>query len=95
MNGILAFFVGAKKSKETECTCVQCQKQWYINDAQVLRYAGNVFASAGHALAGSNLLSAVHANYSNDPFQCPSCGSKKIKKRKVTFWIDKKGNYIE
>ena len=31
----------------------------------------------------------------NDPFQCPSCGSKKIKKKKVVFWVDKKGNYID
>lgn len=94
MNWFVAYFIGAKKSKETECTCVQCKNQWYVNDAQVLRYASNVFGSVGHALAGSTFLSAYHMNNSNDPFHCPACGSKKITKKEATFWVDKKGNYI-
>ena len=95
MNGLKAFFTGAKKSKEMECTCARCKTQWYVNDAQILRYAGNVFGSAGNILTGNPLLGAVHAKNINDPFQCPSCGSKKIKKKKVVFWVDKKGNYID
>ena len=65
-----------------------------MNDAQVLRNAGNAFSAVGHALTGNALLSAYHANNSKDPFQCPACGTKKIKKKKVTLWRDKKGNYL-
>lgn len=87
--------INAKKQKETECTCGQCNAQWYVNDMQVLRFAGNTLSAAGHAFAGDSFRSAYHINNAQDPFACPKCGSKKVKKKDVYFWIDKKGNYIE
>ncbi|MEG0814146.1 MAG: hypothetical protein RSL74_09470 [Clostridium sp.] len=87
--------MNGKKQKETECTCGNCNCKWYVNDAQIMRYVGNVLNSAGNLLSGSTTLGAYHLNNSNDIFQCPQCGSKKIKKKEVVFWVDKKGNYID
>ncbi|MHB1484816.1 MAG: hypothetical protein ACYCYI_09155 [Saccharofermentanales bacterium] len=87
--------IGAKKKKETQCTCGNCSNEWYVDDEQIMRYAANLMLGAGSVLLGHPILGSYNINKATDVFQCPRCRSKKIKKKEIVFWVDTNGNYVD
>ncbi len=65
-------------------SCVSCGNQWFVGDEDYLKN----FVNAIH-------FSLYSMNNVKEVDKCPSCGSRMIKKEQMTYWTDKKGNYVD
>ena len=72
---------GCKEQSQDKYSCASCGHIWYIGDVDHLK---NIFnASIGNFYSINQL---------KDLSQCPKCGSKATRCKKVKYWVDKNGN---
>ena len=75
---------GCKKKQQTKCTCNSCGNIFYFSDNDQIKNAANLMMGNIYTL-----------NQVKNLGKCPKCGSEAVSKKKVFFWIDKKGNCID
>lgn len=75
---------GCKAKQEEKYTCTRCGTSWFSNNDDIIRN----FANA----TNFNLFTM---NQVKDLSRCPKCGSKATTRKKVKYWVDKKGNCVD
>ena len=82
------------KKNETKCTCAMCSNVWYVSEDKLNKAEGNKLMAAGNLLSGNMMAASYNANNIGNPFDCPKCGSSRIKKENIVFYVDKNGNHV-
>lgn len=83
------------EKKEIKCTCTKCSNVWYISEDRLNKSEGNKMMAIGNLLSGNIMAASYNANNIGNPFDCPKCGSSRIKKENTVFYTDKNGNYVD
>ena len=83
------------EKKETKCTCSMCSNVWYVSEDKTNKSEGNKLMAVGNLLSGSIMGASYNANNFDTPFDCPKCGSSRIKKEIIIFYTDKNGNHVD
>ena len=71
-----------------------CSHVWYVSDELKNKNEGIKLMGIGQLLSGTLNTGAYHIANAKNPFECPKCGTSRITKETVTFWVDNNGNHI-
>jgi hypothetical protein len=79
------------KVSETRCTCQACGNIWHYGKTEQLEAIGNAMQQVGKAgmcCTGCFPAALIPDKKVVDLNKCPKCGSKAIKREKITYDVE-------